>query len=88
MNIKQKVEKIISEGLEAEGYFLSDEVDMTANGLASKIDLLYRKELEKEIKRMKEHVNYHYDEDRYEAGWGNALQDVLDLLSPKKETKK
>jgi len=48
-----------------------------------------RKEIKEKIKGMKKRINKKYstDERRYPHGYNQALQDVIDLLSHKKETK-
>jgi len=89
MNIKLKALKIIRDW----GCCAGD-----TEVVIDKIDLLYRKEMEKEIKGMKDNPKFRAEyakRERWElvranyflAGFNRALQDVLDLLSHKKETK-
>ena len=94
MNIKQKVEKILTEvGVPGVGYV----VDWAK--VSAKIDLLYRKQMEKEIIAIPfELGTYRQDEfttidDMTEIIEQNCIKffeyrdKILDLLSHKKETK-
>jgi len=112
MNIKQKVEKII--GHNDVACLTGNVCYCTCEEKVNKIDLLYRKEIEKEIEgMMKKTFNYvakptisadltAFGGKKITAGksyrvksslseeeitYNQALQDVIDLISHKKETK-
>ena len=89
MNIKQKVEKILDKYGDASSCgFLG----FSTEPYVDKIDLLYRKEMKKEIKGMKEgkidivklKAEGIVDLQSWAEGYDQALQDVLDLISHKK----
>ena len=86
MNIKQKVEKVITSNTWVNQYGTA----IHEEGLADQIDLLYRKEIEKEIKGMKkDNQNLKKTVDSsYRSGYKWAIYDMLNILSHKKETKK
>ena len=84
MNIKQKAYRIIDKEF--------DDISGRKRMVIDKIDLLYRKQMEKEIRGMRKSLGkyfwYNIEIDMTDEnidGFNQALQDVLNLL--KKETK-
>jgi len=92
MTTKQKVEKIIEEYT-----VLRDSSMLNSFQIVDKIDLLYRKEMEREIKGMRKSVimkseypevgKLKFDIEGFDNAivYNQALQDVIDLISHKKD---
>ena len=83
-SIKEKVTKLVKEDM-FEAIKAYKEVGWLCEpNNMDKIDLLYRKEAEKEIRGMKEKslLKYDVEKELFEwEGYNKALQDILDLLS-------
>jgi len=91
MKIKQKVERILDK------YYI-DDMDSSMQDpmtpvVVDKIDLLYRKQMEREIRGMEKPMSDHFKEtnrieltrDKMNRGYNQALQNVIDLLRMKTE---